>query len=156
MPEAPINLSFRKASVEDLESVVQLLANDPLGAQRESLDVPLPTSYIQAFKSITDDPNQELMVVCDSSQIIGTFQLSFIPYLTYKGGVRCQIEAVRVKLTYRSKGIGQKILDYSIDRARERGAHVLQLTTDKQRPNAIRFYKTNGFTDSHEGMKLHL
>ncbi|RCR68865.1 GNAT family N-acetyltransferase [Larkinella punicea] len=91
-----------------------------------------------------------------NTEIVATFQLSFIQYLTYQGGIHAQIEAVRVKSDYRGQGIGKAVFDYAIERARAKGAHVVQLTTDKKRPDAIRFYASLGFVDSHEGMKLHL
>ncbi|MGS0524115.1 GNAT family N-acetyltransferase [Zobellia nedashkovskayae] len=83
-------------------------------------------------------------------------QLSYITYLTYQGGIRAQIEAVRVHEDYRSKGIGQQLFEWAIQRAKQKGAHVVQLTTDKKRPDALKFYEKLGFTASHEGMKLHL
>lgn len=81
--------------------------------------------------------------------------MSFIQYLTYQGGVRAQIEAVRIGREYRGQGFGERFFQWAIERAKERKAHVLQLTTDKQRPNAVRFYENLGFKASHEGMKLH-
>jgi len=133
-----------------------MLADDALGAKRERFQIPLPTAYVQAFDIIKNDPHQELTVVESHGEIVATFQLSFIQYLTYQGGIRAQIEAVRVKSTYRNKGIGNEVFLYAIQRAKAKGAHLLQLTTDKQRPEAKRFYESLGFVDSHEGMKLHL
>jgi ribosomal protein S18 acetylase RimI-like enzyme len=92
----------------------------------------------------------------DSGAVIGTLQLSLIQYLTYQGGIRAQIEAVRVHENYRNKGIGQELIQWAIDRANKRGAHVVQLTTDKKRDAALKFYEKLGFIASHEGMKLHL
>ena len=92
----------------------------------------------------------------DSGEIIGTLQLSFIRYLTYQGGLRAQIEAVRVHETQRGQGLGQQMVAWAIERAKARGAHVVQLTTDKLRPAALRFYEKLGFSASHEGMKIHL
>lgn len=89
-------------------------------------------------------------------EIVATFHLTFIQYLTYGGGIRAQIEAVRVKAGGRGQGIGTIIFQYAIERAKQRGAHLLQLTTDKKRPDALRFYESLGFVASHEGMKLHL
>ncbi|NAS11656.1 GNAT family N-acetyltransferase [Flavobacteriaceae bacterium R33] len=133
-----------------------MLADDPLGQKRERFTEPLPAVYVEAFNNIISDPNQELMVLeNDSGDIIGTLQLSFIQYLTYQGGVRAQIEAVRVHKSYRGQGIGQKLFEWAISRAEERGAHLVQLTTDKKRPDALNFYQKLGFTASHEGMKLH-
>lgn len=149
-------IKFRKATEKDVPEIVQLIANDKLGAQRENFQDPLPTEYIMAFKNICTDPNQELMVVeNEDDEVIGTLQLSFIQYLTYQGGIRAQIEAVRIKDRYRGQGIGKLLFEWAIKRAKERNAHVLQLTTDKQRPEAIKFYEDLGFKASHEGMKLH-
>lgn len=149
-------LVFRRAEKKDVFFIVQMLADDKLGALREQFEDPLPDSYYQAFEAIDRDPNQELMVVEMASEIIGTLQLSFIPYLTYQGGVRAQIEAVRIRADQRGLGLGQQFFRWAIDRATERGAHVLQLTTDKKRPEALRFYENLGFIASHEGMKLFL
>ncbi len=88
-------------------------------------------------------------------EIVATFQLTFIPYLTYQGGLRAQIEAVRVKAVYRGQGLGTAIFQYAIGRAKAKGAHLLQLTTDKKRVEAKKFYEALGFVASHEGMKLH-
>jgi len=149
-------MKFRKANRSDLPAIVKMLAHDKLGKQREDFRVPLPDSYSLAFANINQDSNQELIVVEDEAQeVIGTLQLSFIPYLTYQGGIRAQIEAVRIREDQRGKGLGQKVFEWAIERARVRGAHLLQLTTDKQRPEAVKFYEKLGFKATHEGMKLH-
>lgn len=149
-------MTIRKATSADLSAIVALLANDPLGQKREDFRDPLPDSYIKAFQVIAADPHQELMVMeGPDGQVIGTLQLSFIQYLTYRGGVRAQIEAVRIHSDFRGQGLGEQFFEWAIDRARERGAHLVQLTTDKKRPDALRFYEKLGFTASHEGMKLH-
>lgn len=150
-----MQLTFRKAKKEDVEYIVKLLADDALGSQRENFQVPIPQSYVEAFEAIDKDSNQELIVVEANNEIIGTLQLSFIQYLTYQGGVRAQIEAVRIGKEHRGKGLGENFFLWAIERAKERKAHVLQLTSDKQRPDAIRFYEKLGFKASHEGMKLH-
>ncbi|MEM6319578.1 MAG: GNAT family N-acetyltransferase [Bacteroidota bacterium] len=151
-----MKLIFRKATRADVQHIVQMLADDPLGQQREAFDHPLPKRYYRAFDNIDQDGNQELMVVENqSNEIIGTLQLTFIPYLTYQGGVRAQIEAVRIRKDHRGKGLGEQFFQWAIRRAKEKGAHVLQLTSDKKRPDAIRFYEKLGFRGTHEGMKLH-
>lgn len=133
-----------------------MLADDDLGKLREDFHDPLPEKYYQAFANIDGDPNQELMVVENEKQeVIGTFQMSFIPYLTYQGGIRAQIEAVRIRKDVRGQGLGEKMFRWAIQRAQERKAHLLQLTTDKKRPDAFRFYENLGFKATHEGMKLH-
>jgi len=147
---------FRKATKKDVPFIVQLIADDKLGNLRENYQEPLPESYFEAFENINADSNQELIVVENEAQkIIGTLQLSFIQYLTYQGGIRAQIEAVRIHKDLRGKGLGKQLFEWAINRAKQRKAHVLQLTTDKKRPEALAFYKRLGFVDSHEGMKLH-
>jgi len=134
-----------------------MLADDDLGKTREIFQQPLPNAYLLAFENINSDKNQELMVVeNENSEIVGTLQLSFIQYLTYQGGIRAQIEAVRIRKDHRAIGLGKKMFEWAIERAKERKAHLLQLTTDKQRPEAITFYKNLGFKSTHEGMKMHL
>jgi len=148
---------IRKALKSDVPTIVGMLANDKLGQLREGYRDPLPNIYFDAFERIDCDPNQELVVIeNDQKQILGTLQLSFIQYLTYQGGIRAQIEAVRVNSEHRGKGIGKKLFQWAIARSKERKAHVVQLTTDKKRPDALKFYQSLGFVDSHEGMKLHL
>ncbi|WP_446050782.1 N-acetyltransferase family protein [Zobellia laminariae] len=150
-------MKIRKAKESDVSAIVALLANDKLGKLRENYKEPLPQKYYDAFEAINGNQNQELIVIeNETEQVIGTMQLSFIPYLTYQGGVRAQIEAVRVHEDYRNKGIGQQLFEWAIQRAKQKGAHVVQLTTDKKRPDALKFYEKLGFTASHEGMKLHL
>ncbi len=146
---------IRKATISDLWQIVALLADDPLGNQREMLQDPLPEKYVKAFEHISEDGNQELMVLEENEEVIGTFQLTFIPYLTYQGGIRAQIEAVRIKSSRRGEGLGEKAFRWAIEKAKKRGAHLLQLTTDKQRPEALNFYEKLGFIASHEGMKMH-
>ena len=150
------NLIFRLATREDLDEIVQMLLDDTLGALREKHDATLSDSYVNAFEKIQNDPNQELTIVELNGEKVATFQLSFIQYLTYQGGLRAQIEAVRTKSTYRGQGIGTKVFEYAIKRAKEKGCHLIQLTTDKRRPDAIRFYESLGFVATHEGMKCKL
>ena len=148
---------FRKATREDVANIVSMLADDEIGALREEYSDPLPELYYKAYDKIAADPNQELIVVEDpAGDLIGTLQLSHIQYLTYKGGIRTQIEAVRIRKDRRGQGMGEKLFGWAIDRAREKGAHIVQLTTDKKRAEAKKFYEKLGFSDSHEGMKLHL
>jgi len=147
---------FRKAKLEDVSAIVQMLADDALGMKRESFQQALPKEYLDAFARIDSDENQELIVVeSQEGELIGTMQLTFIQYLTYRGGVRAQIEAVRIAKDKRGMGIGKKMFQWAIERSKEKKAHLLQLTTDKNRPEAIRFYEDLGFKSSHEGMKMH-
>ena len=150
-------MTFRLATSEDLPFIIQLLANDKLGQVREEFVDPLPEEYVAAFKRISSDENQELIVgENEAGEIVATLQLSFIQYLTYRGGLRAQVEAVRIREDLRGRGVGQEMFEWTIQRARNRKAHLLQLTTDKQRPEAMHFYEKLGFVASHEGMKLNL
>jgi GNAT superfamily N-acetyltransferase len=149
-------MNFRKATVKDLSTIVEMISDDELGKKRENFQIPLPSSYLKAFERINSDENQDLIIVeNDSAEVIGTLQLTFIQYLTYQGGVRAQIEAVRIRKDQRGLGIGKEMFQWAINQAKERGAHLLQLTTDKKRPEAIKFYEDLGFRQSHEGMKMH-
>ncbi|WP_020535115.1 GNAT family N-acetyltransferase [Lewinella cohaerens] len=148
-------MTIRQAHKEDVISIVAMLADDELGRLREDFREPLPESYYQAFKTIEEDPHQSLMVMVEQGQVIGTLQLTLIPYLTYQGGIRAQIEAVRIHKDYRGQGIGEQLFRWAIAEAEAKGAHLIQLTTDKKRPDALRFYEKLGFKASHEGMKLH-
>lgn len=150
-------MKIRKAFKSDVSAIVAMLANDKLGKLREDYKEPIPTKYYDAFENINSDANQELVVLENNEgKVIGTLQLTFIQYLTYKGGKRAQIEAVRVHQDYRNKGIGKHLFEWAINEARTKNAHVLQLTTDKKRPEALKFYEALGFKPSHEGLKLHL
>ena len=149
-------MKFREATKTDLLQIVEMIADDELGKARENYQIPLPVEYLNAFEKINSDENQELIVVENEDlEIIGTLQLSFIQYLTYRGGIRAQIEAVRIRNDKRGLGIGKIMFEWAIIRAKERKAHLLQLTTDKKRPKAIKFYEKLGFKQSHEGMKMH-
>ncbi|MBC31292.1 MAG: GNAT family N-acetyltransferase [Muricauda sp.] len=149
-------MKFRKAIKNDVDKIVEMIADDELGKTRENFQIPLPTEYLVAFENINSDQNQELIVVeNENSEIIGTLQLSFIQYLTYRGGIRAQIEAVRIRKDKRGLGIGKAMFEWAIDRAKEQNAHLLQLTTDRKRPKAIKFYEDLGFKATHEGMKMH-
>ena len=150
------DLTFRKATADDLTAIVTMLAHDILGASRERLEDPLPQPYLTAFSEIDRDPNNELVVACVGDVVVGVLQLTFIPSLSHVGSRRVLVEGVRVSSSHRSSGIGTKLFQWAIDRARERGCRVLQLTTDKRRADAKRFYEALGFVASHEGMKLAL
>ncbi len=149
-----MELVFRRATRADVPAIVALLANDALGSQREQASDPLPDSYFVAFAEIERDPNQLLTVVELAGEVIGTLHLTYLPSLTYRGGKRALIEAVRVAASQRNQGIGQRMFEWAIAQAREAGCHMVQLTTDKRRPDAVRFYESLGFAASHIGMKL--
>ena len=147
---------IRDARADDLPAVVALYADDPLGATREQPALPLAEGYTRAFAEIDADPRHRLVVVEDDGAVVGTLQLSFLPHLVRQGTERAQIEAVRVASTHRGSGLGRELIGWAVERARERGCGLVQLTTDATRPDAHRFYESLGFRASHVGMKLTL
>jgi len=147
---------FRLATRTDLASIVRMLADDELGSQRERYEDPLPDSYVTAFEQINNDPNHELIVAELDGEVIGSLQLMFLPSISFQGGLRAQVESVRVDTKLRGKGIGSELMQWTIERAKARGAHVVQLTTHRSREDAHRFYERLGFSGSHLGMKLNL
>ncbi len=151
-----MTLKFREATKEDVPALIQLLAKDVLGSKREDLSTPLNPRYTEAFQSIQMDSNNELTVVESDGDLAGMLQLTFIPYLTHTGSWRCLIEGVRVADSYRGKGLGTEFINWAIERAKERKCSLVQLTSDKQRPDAIRFYEALGFKATHEGFRLKL
>lgn len=152
----PQDISFRPARRTDLPSIVRMLADDDLGSQRECYEDPLPESYYSAFDRIEEDPNHELIVAEQDGEVIGTLHLIFLPSISYQGGLRSQVESVRVDKRFQSQGIGGRMMKWTIERARQRGAHIMQLTTHQTRRDAHRFYERLGFKGSHLGMKLSL
>lgn len=136
-------IRFRLATENDLDRIVAMLADDVLGSKRERYENPLPDSYIKAFQAITTDPNNELVVACNDNEVIGVQQ-------------RATIEGVRTAASVRSMGVGTELIKWGIERAKERGCHIVQLTSDKSRPDALRFYERLGFIPTHEGLKLKL
>lgn len=149
-----MNLNFRQAKDSDIPNLVNLLADDELGAEREDVSIPLNKKYLAAFQSIDKDPNNELMIVECDAQLVGMMQLTFIPYLTHTGSWRCLIEGVRIAGEYRGKGLGSEFINQAVTRAKERHCSIVQLTSDKKRPGALRFYESLGFRATHEGFKL--
>ncbi|MCW2912032.1 MAG: GCN5-related N-acetyltransferase [Actinomycetia bacterium] len=151
-----LQVSFREAKRDDIPAIVGLLADDPLGSTRETPGEELPEAYWTAYEAIDRDPNNMLIVAEIDGRVAGTLQLTYIPSLTYTGGERAQIEGIRVAAEQRGHGVGQKLIAWVVEQARARGCRVVQLTTDRQRPDAIRFYQKIGFVPSHMGMKYHL
>ncbi|KEQ14146.1 GNAT family acetyltransferase [Endozoicomonas montiporae] len=149
-------LSYRHAETSDLPDLIAMLADDKLGQLREDTSSPVNPRYQAVLKAILEDPNNELMVVEYNQRIAGMLQLTFIPYLSHTGSWRCLIESVRVHSDFRGRGLGTEFVQWSIERARERQCNLVQLTSDKQRPEALKFYRNLGFVDSHEGFKLKL
>jgi GNAT superfamily N-acetyltransferase len=150
------NITIRPATRADIPAIVHLLADDPLGRLRERDEDPLPAAYYAAFAQIDGDPRHRLVVVEAQGEVVGTLQLTMLPYLTHQGGTRAQIEAVRVDRRYRSRSVGQALFEWAIEQARQAGCRLVQLTTNAEREDAHRFYARLGFVASHIGMKLDL
>lgn len=148
---------LREAVEGDVPALVQLLAADQLGATRDGAATEDDLQpYLQAFRAVDADPAHLLVVAVDEGEVIATLQLSLLPGLARRGALRAQIEAVRVRADHRSRGVGAALFDWAIGEARRRGCALVQLTTDKSRADAHRFYERLGFVASHEGLKLHL
>ena len=150
------NILMRRATENDLPQMIGLLANDALGREREVNQTPVLPAYLEAFRRIDADGSNDLIVACVEEQVVGLMQLTVTPHLTYQGGVRGTIEGVRVDLRHRGRGIGRQMLGWAIEYFRERGCHLVQLTTNIRRPEAKAFYESVGFAATHHGMKLQL
>lgn len=149
-------LKFRAAKIEDLAAIVAMLADDILGKDREDSSTPPNPRYVSALQAIIADPNQMQVVAELNGELVGTMQLSFIPGIARMGAWRGQIEGVRTRAGHRGAGIGQMMFEWAIEESRRRGCSFVQLTTDKDRPDAHRFYEKRGFVATHLGYKLKL
>lgn len=149
-------IAFRRANQADIAAIVAMLADDPLGSTREDVSEPLAEGYFKAFATIDADPSQLLAVMTEYGRTVGTLQLTFIAGLSRQGALRGQIEAVRVIRDRQGHRLGQKMIEWAIEQCRERGCSVVQLTTDRSRHDAHRFYERLGFKQSHLGYKIDL
>ncbi len=147
---------FRRAKQSDLEDIISLLADDELGKQREKPSETISSNYLDAFIRIDADPNQFLMVVESRDKIVGTCHLTLMPSLTFQGGLRMNVEAVRIASSCRGQGVGEWMINQALSLARKEGCKIIQLTTNKERVDAKRFYEKLGFKSTHEGMKMYL
>ena len=147
---------FRVAAYADVSSIIRLLADDELGSLREKFENPIPKSYYYAFELIDKDPNHDLIVAELDGEVIGTLHIMFLSSLSFQGGLRAQVESVRVDRHHQNQGIGSEMMKWAIQRAKDRNAHIVQLTTHKSRADAHRFYERLGFKGTHLGMKLSL
>jgi GNAT superfamily N-acetyltransferase len=178
----PAEVTFRPATATDLPAILALLADDDIARDRgtyptaltptatptsrttqrttesttEPTGEPITRGLLAAFAAIDADPRNELVVADEAGAVVGTCQLTFIPGLSRGGAERMTIEAVRIRPDRRGAGIGRRMVAYALHRAKERGCALAQLTTDKRRSDAHRFYESLGFVASHEGMKLTL
>ncbi len=147
-------MNFRIARRDDVPAILGLLADDDIARARGPVSEVADAAVWRAFEEIDADPNNELVVGEEGGEVVATCQLTFTPGLSRGGATRMTIEAVRVRQDRRGGGRGRNLVAYAVDRARERGCRIVQLTTDKRRSDAQRFYASLGFAASHEGMKL--
>jgi len=145
---------IRPAELGDVPAIVAMLADDQLGAQRESLDDLAP--YLAALERLAADPNQHLVVAVREGRVVGTLQLTIIPGLSRRGATRSIIEGVRVHADERGSGLGTQLIEWAVDESRRQDCQLVQLTSDQTRTDAHRFYERLGFTASHVGFKLPL
>lgn len=150
----PRGVVLRRAVADDVGPIVRLIAEDQLGVNRE--DPADLAAYLPAFAAIDADPAQLLVVLDDGGTVVGTMQLTFVPGLSRRGATRCQVEAVRVASSHRGQRLGEQMIRWAVDESVRRGCALVQLTTDKSRADAHRFYQRLGFTASHEGFKMAL
>ncbi|MER7894831.1 GNAT family N-acetyltransferase [Streptomyces sp. NPDC096046] len=148
------DLEIRAAVADDVQAIVTMLADDPLGAQRESPDDLAP--YLAALERLSAEPNQHLVVAVREGRVVGTLQLTIIPGLSRRGAIRSIVEGVRIHADERGSGLGTQLIEWAIDESRNQGCQLVQLTSDKTRADAHRFYERLGFTASHTGFKLQL
>ncbi|MEU3896011.1 GNAT family N-acetyltransferase [Streptomyces sp. NPDC045251] len=148
------DLEIRPTTEDDLPAIVAMLADDPLGARRESPDDLSP--YLAAFERLSADPNQRLVVAVRDGRVVGTLQLTIVPGLSRRGATRSIIEGVRVHADERGGGLGTQLIEWAVDESRRQGCQLVQLTSDKTRTDAHRFYERLGFSASHTGFKLQL
>ncbi|WP_329219035.1 GNAT family N-acetyltransferase [Streptomyces sp. NBC_01485] len=148
------DLEIRVAVAEDIPAIVGMLADDPLGAQRESPDDLSP--YLTALERLTADPNQRLVVAVREGRVVGTLQLTIVPGLSRRGSTRSIIEGVRVHADERGSGLGTRFIEWAVEESRRENCQLVQLTSDNTRTDAHRFYERLGFVASHVGFKLQL
>ncbi|MFD3586777.1 GNAT family N-acetyltransferase [Streptomyces sp. NPDC058683] len=148
------DLDIRAAVADDIPAIVGMLADDPLGARRESPDDLAP--YLSALERLNADPNQQLVVAVREGRVVGTLQLTIIPGLSRRGATRSIIEAVRIHSDERGGGLGTRFIEWAIEESRRQGCQLVQLTSDASRTDAHRFYERLGFTASHVGFKLEI
>ncbi|WP_326666886.1 GNAT family N-acetyltransferase [Streptomyces canus] len=148
------DLEIRPAALDDLSAIVGMLADDPLGAQRESPDDLAP--YVSALNRLSADPNQRLVVATREGRVVGTLQLTVVPGLSRRGATRSIIEGVRIHADERGTGLGTRLIEWAIEESRRQNCQLVQLTSDNTRTDAHRFYERLGFTASHVGFKLAL
>jgi len=148
-------LTYRHATPEDLPFIVGLIVEDAVVATNDSVADANHADYAAALRAIDADPNQEMFVAEDAGKAIGCFQLSYLPGLMRRGMWRGMIEVVHVSESERNRGYGSQMMRWALERCRERGCGMVQLTSNKKRTDAHRFYERLGFSRSHEGFKYY-
>ncbi|MBR0810567.1 GNAT family N-acetyltransferase [Bradyrhizobium diazoefficiens] len=148
------SVSIRRARRDDVPAIVAMLADDHLGRGRERVEDPLPAAYYDAFARVARDPNLALVVAEIEGRVVGCLQLAVLPGISSQGGVRGLLEDVRVATDCRSRGIGERLVQWAIAEAKARGCSLVELLTHQTRVDAQRFYKRLGFTASHVGMTV--
>lgn len=148
------SISIRRARRDDVPAIVAMLADDHLGRARERVEDPLPAVYYDAFARVERDPNLTLVVAESEGRVVGCLQLAILPGVSSQGGVRGLLEDVRVATDCRSRGIGERLVQWAIAEAKARGCNLVELLTHASRVDAQRFYKRLGFAASHVGMTV--
>ena len=151
-----MNLTYRRAVEADLPFIVKLLTDDAVRATDDRPDEPFHPRYVAALRELEADPNQMMMLAVLKGETVGTIQLTFIPGIAGLGTKRCLVEAVHIAPAHRSRGLGTRMIQWAIEQARDRGCGIVQLTSNKKRLDAHRFYERLGFLKSHEGFKYYL
>ena len=148
--------NFREATRDDIPEIVRLLADDHLGSKREDYRLPIPDYYYAGFEGVLSDPSNTIIILEKDHNIIGTMQLIMMHGISHRGARRMQIESVRVASELRGQGIGKQMIAWAIERAKEEHCRFVQLTSNKERPDAHRFYEQLGFAKNKEGFSLDL
>ena len=146
---------IRKAKILDLNEVILLLYDDGLGRDRESLSIKYKQQYLSVFSEILESKYFDIFVMVKDNEIIGFYQLMFLPHISFKGSKRGQIESVRIRSDFRRSGLGTKLMKHAIEVARDNGCSILQLTSNKKRNETDKFYKNLGFSPTHVGYKFY-
>ena len=151
-----IEVNFREAIRDDLNAIVHLLADDDLGSGRETASAQIDPAYLQAFEAISDDPHNTVYVAVQADKVVGCLQLTLIPNLSFSGAWRGQIEGVRMDKSLRGLGVGKEFFTWTIEKARQSGCKIVQLTMNTARADSHFFYESLGFEATHTGFKLYL
>jgi GNAT superfamily N-acetyltransferase len=148
---------IRRARASDLESIFRLTQEGSVSAKNDLVvSRSMPSQYIKAFQKISQNEDHFLMVYEVDGTVAGTFHVVYLTYLAGNGREDCQVESVYVDQSFRSQGIGSRMMTWVINEAKLRNCRRVQLTSNKLRKKAHRFYERLGFLMSHEGAKLNL